>query len=82
MNSDWLYANEEFNFNFFPFGLASGQNIFQCMMDQILDKCDSKIGTANDIIAPAKDEKEHIIQKDWLIRYELMMIDGTAMKGK
>ena len=29
-----------------------------------------------------KDEMQHIIQKCWPIRHELVMIDGIAMKGK
>ena len=29
-----------------------------------------------------KDEVEHSIQKYWLIRHELAMINGIALKGK
>ena len=29
-----------------------------------------------------KDEVEYSVQKNWQIRYELMMTDGTAMKDK
>ena len=42
-----------------PFGLACAQDIFQRMMDQILDCCEGVIGIADDIIIHGKDDAEH-----------------------
>ena len=39
-----------FHFVCLPFGLACAQDIFQRMMDQILDRCEGVIGIADDII--------------------------------
>ena len=48
-----------FHFVCLPFGLARGQDIFQRMMDQILDRCEGVIGIADDIIIHGKDDAEH-----------------------
>ena len=42
-----------------PFRLACAQDIFQRMMDQILDRCEGVIGIADDIIIHGKDDAEH-----------------------
>ena len=42
-----------------PFGLACAQDIFQRIMDQILDRCEGVIGIADDIIIHGKDDAEH-----------------------
>ena len=42
-----------------PFGLACSQDIFQRMMDQILERCEGVIGIADDIVVHGKDDKEH-----------------------
>ena len=48
-----------FHFVRLPFGLACAQDIFQRMMDQILDCCEGVIGIADDIIIHGKDDAEH-----------------------
>ena len=48
-----------FRFVHLPFGLACAQDIFQRMMDQILDHCEGVIGIADDIIIHGKDDAEH-----------------------
>ena len=48
-----------FRFVCLPFGLACAQDIFQRMMDQILDRCEGVIGIADDIIIHGKDDAEH-----------------------
>ena len=48
-----------FSFVRLPFGLACAQDIFQRMMDQILDCCEGVIGIADDIIIHGKDDAEH-----------------------
>ena len=48
-----------FRFVRLPFGLACAQDIFQRMMDQILDRCEGVIGIADDIIIHGKDDAEH-----------------------
>ena len=48
-----------FHFVRLPFGLACAQDIFQRMMDQILDRCEGVIGIADDIIIHGKDDAEH-----------------------
>ena len=48
-----------FHFVRLPFGLACAQDIFQRMMDQILDRCEEFIGIADDIIIHGKDNAEH-----------------------
>ena len=48
-----------FCFVHLPFGLACAQDIFQRMMDQILDCCEGVIGIADDIIIHGKDDAEH-----------------------
>ena len=47
-----------FRFVRLPFGLACAQDIFQRMMDQILDRCEGVIRIADDIIH-GKDDAEH-----------------------
>ena len=42
-----------------PFILAYTQDIFQRMMDQILDCCEGVIGIIDDIIIHGKDDAEH-----------------------
>ena len=42
-----------------PFGLACSQDIFQRMMDQILERCEGVIGIADDIVVHGKDDEEH-----------------------
>ena len=42
-----------------PFGLTCAQDIFQRMMDQILDRCEGVIGITDDIIIHGKDDAEH-----------------------
>ena len=49
----------KFCFVHLPFGLACAQDIFQRMMDQILDRCEGVIGIADDIIIHGKDDAEH-----------------------
>ena len=51
--------NTQFRFVCLPFGLACAQDIFQRMMDQILDRCEGVIGIADDIIIHGKDDAEH-----------------------
>ena len=48
-----------FRFVHLPFGLACAQDIFQRMMDQILDRCEGVIGITDDIIIHGKDDAEH-----------------------
>ena len=48
-----------FCFVHLPFVLACAQDIFQRMMDQILDRCEGVIGIADDIIIHGKDDVEH-----------------------
>ena len=43
----------------FPWGLTCAQDIFQQMMDQILEHCEGAIGIADDV--HGKDDAEH----DW-----------------
>ena len=40
-------------------GLTCAQDIFQWMMDQILDHCEGAIGIADDVIIHGKDDEEH-----------------------
>ena len=42
-----------------PFRLTCAQDIFQRMMDHILDRCEGVIGIADDIIIHGKDDAEH-----------------------
>ena len=48
-----------FHFVHLPFGLACAQDIFQRMMDQILDSCEGVIRIADDIIIHGKDDAEY-----------------------
>ena len=49
-----------FHFLCLPFVLICSQDIFQWLMDQILENCKGVIGIANDIIIHRHDDKEHI----------------------
>ena len=42
-----------------PWGLSCAQDIFQRMMDQILECCEGVIGIADDIIIHGKDDEDH-----------------------
>ena len=42
-----------------PFGLACSQDIFQRMIDQILEHCEGVIGIADDVVVHGKDDEEH-----------------------
>ena len=48
-----------FHFVSLPFGLTCAQDIFQRMMDQILDHCEGVIRITDDIIIHGKDDAEH-----------------------
>ena len=48
-----------FHFIHLPFRLACAQDIFQRMMDQILDCCEGVIRIADDTIIHVKDDAEH-----------------------
>ena len=48
-----------FHFVHLPFRLACAQDIFQRMMDQILDCCEGVIRITDDIIIHGKDDVEH-----------------------
>ena len=48
-----------FHFVCLPFGFTCAQDIFQRMMDQILDCCERVIGIADYIIIHGKDDAEH-----------------------
>ena len=53
------HTQDRFHFARLPFGLTCAQDIFQRMMDQILDHCEGVIGIADDIIIHGKDDAEH-----------------------
>ena len=42
-----------------PLGLTCAQDIFQWMMDQILECCEGAIGITDDVIIHGKDDEEH-----------------------
>ena len=42
-----------------PWGLSCAQDIFQQMMDQILEHCEGVIGIADDVIIHGKDDEDH-----------------------
>ena len=42
-----------------PWGLTCAQDIFQWMMDQILECCEGAIGIADDVVIHRKDHEEH-----------------------
>lgn len=42
-----------------PFGLKLSQDLFQLMMDQILDECPGTLGISDDICIYGHDEEEH-----------------------
>ena len=48
-----------YKFVYLPCGLACTQDIFQQMMDQILECCKGIIGIAGDVIIHRHDDKEH-----------------------
>ena len=42
-----------------PWGLSCAQDIFQWMMDQILECCEGVIGITDDIVIHGKDDEDH-----------------------
>ena len=42
-----------------PWGLSCAQDIFQWMMDQILECCEGVIGITDDVIIHGKDDEDH-----------------------
>ena len=44
-----------------PWGLTYAQDIFQWMIDQILECCEGAMGISDDVIIPGKGDEEH----DW-----------------
>ena len=42
-----------------PWGLSCAQDIFQRMMDQILEHCEGVIGITDDVIIHGKDDEDH-----------------------
>ena len=54
-NTPWGW----YRFVCLPFGLACSQDIFQRMMDQIIERCEGVIGIADDIVVYGKDDAEH-----------------------
>ena len=42
-----------------PFGLACSQDIFQRMMDQLIERCEGVIGIADDVVIHGKDDAAH-----------------------
>ena len=42
-----------------PWGLTCAQDIFQQMMDQILECCEGAIGIADDVVIHGKDDEDH-----------------------
>ena len=50
-----------YRFVYLPWGLSCAQDIFQRMMDQILECCKGVIGIANDIVIYGDDNEDH----DW-----------------
>ena len=54
-NTPWA----RYRFICFPWGLTCAQDIFQWMMDQILECCEGAIGIADDVIVHGKDDEEH-----------------------
>ena len=54
-NTPWGW----YRFICLPFGLACSQDIFQWMMDQILECCEGVIGISDNIVIHGKDDAEH-----------------------
>ena len=54
-NTPWGW----YRFVCLPFGLACSQDIFQQMMDQILECCEGVIGITDDIVVHGKNDAEH-----------------------
>ena len=48
-----------YRFVHLPWGLACAQDIFQWMMDQILEHCEGVIGISDNIVIHGRDDKEH-----------------------
>ena len=48
-----------YRFVHLPWGLTCAQDIFQQMMDQILECCEGAIGIADDVVIHRKDDEEH-----------------------
>ena len=54
-NTPWGH----YRFVCLPWGLTCAQDIFQQMMDQILECCEGVIGIADDVVVHGRDDKEH-----------------------
>ena len=54
-NTPWGW----YRFVHLPFGLAYSQDIFQWMMDQILECCEGVIGITDNVVVHGKDDAEH-----------------------
>ena len=48
-----------YRFIHLPWGLTCAQDIFQQMMDQILEHCEGVIGIADDVVIYGKDDEDH-----------------------
>ena len=48
-----------YRFVHLPWDLVSAQDIFQWMMDQILEHCEGAIGIANGVVIHGNDDEEH-----------------------
>ena len=54
-NTPWV----RHRFVHLPWGLSCTQDIFQWMMDQILECCEGVIGITNDVVIYGKDDEDH-----------------------
>ena len=59
-----------YRFIHLPWGLTCAQDIFQWMMDQILECCEGAIGIADDIIIHRKDDEEHDLHRFMCVAHE------------
>ena len=48
-----------YRFVHLPWGLTCAQDIFQWMMDQILERCEGAIGITDDVVIHGKDDEDH-----------------------
>ena len=48
-----------YRFIHLPWGLTCAQDIFQQMMDRILEHCEGVIGIADDVVIYGKDDEDH-----------------------
>ena len=55
LNTPW----GRYRFVHLPWGLTCAQDIFQWMMDQILECCEGAIGIADDVFIQGKDDEDH-----------------------